>query len=313
VKYTPAAKWTGNDKFTYVVNDGKTDSPVATVNLKVKSKNLKPVATARTATVTQNTAASIVVGGSDPDGDNLTFAVVKKPANGTISGTGPNFIYVPKSGFKGKDTFTFAASDGTAKSKPATVTITVVNPNNKAPVAASQSFSGPAKQLVAITLRGTDADSDPLTFRVVSQPASGKLTGKGANLKFKPAANFSGNVSFTYVANDGSVDSAPATVTISIAAPATAARSVAAKSVATEAGVPDLEPGLAISRAPAGGMILTVTGVPGQRYMLEHSTNLTGDWADFQHVDVPDTGVVELEMSVPAGSTRGFFRLRTPE
>ena len=56
-----------------------------------------------------------------------------------------------------------------------------------------------------------------------------------------------------------------------------------------------------------------MTGVPGQRYMLEHSANLTDDWADLQQVDVPDAGVIDLEMPVPAGSTRGFFRLRTPE
>ena len=313
MKYTPAAKWTGNDQFTYVVNDGKVDSSVASVKVKVKAKNLKPVATARTATVNQNTATEIVVAGSDPDGDNLSFAVVKGPANGSISGTGPNFIYVPKSGFKGKDKFTFVASDGTAKSKPATVQVTVFNPNNRAPVAQSQGFSGSGKQLVAITLRGTDPDSDPLTFRVVSQPANGKLTGKGANLKFKPAANFSGTVYFTYVANDGVVDSAPATIMVVINAPATAARSVAAKAQTAGIGVPDIKPGLVISREPTGGMILTVTGVPGQRYTLEHSTTLTGDWADLHQVDVPDGGVVELEMAVPAGSPRGFFRLRTPD
>jgi hypothetical protein len=314
MKYTPAAKWTGNDKFTYVVNDGKTDSAVATVNLKVKSTNKKPVATATTAAVNQNTAANIIVTGSDPDGDNLSFVVVKAPANGSISGTGPNFVYVPKSGFKGKDTFTFAASDGTAKSSPAAVTITVVNPNNKAPVALPQSLGGPAKKVVAVTLRGTDADSDSLTFRVVSKPASGKLTGKGANLKFKPAANFSGVVTFTYVANDGSVDSAPATVTIGISPPAASVRSVAAKSKTAEVGVPDVVPGLAISRAPTGGMILTVTGVPGERYTIEHSANLAaGAWADLQPVDIPGTGVVDLDLVVPAGSTSGFFRLRTPD
>lgn len=312
VKYTPTAKWTGDDKFTYVVNDGKIDSAVATVNLKVKSTNQKPVATARTATVNQNTAATITVAGSDADGDNLSFVVVKQPANGSISGTGPNFVYVPESGFKGKDTFTFAANDGTVNSLPATVTITVVNPNNKAPVAVAQSLSGPARKVVAISLQGSDADNDKLTFRVVSQPASGKLTGKGSILKFKPAATFTGSVSFTYVANDGSVDSAPATVTITIAPPATAVRSIAAKAKAAEAGLPGIVPGLVLSRAPTGGMILTVSGVPGQRYTLEHSASLAG-WADLQDVDIPETGTVDLDIPVPAGAMSGYFRLRTPD
>jgi hypothetical protein len=271
-----------------------------------------PVATARPATVNQNTAGTITVAGSDPDGDNLTFVVVKQPANGSISGTSPNFIYVPKSGFKGKDTFTFAANDGAVNSSPATVTITVINPNNKAPVAVAQSISGPAKKVVAISLQGTDADADKLTYRVVSQPSSGKLTGKGSVLKFKPAATFSGTVSFTYVANDGTVDSAPATVTIAIAPPATTARDIAVKVKTSDAGVPEIAPNLVISRAPAGGLILTVTGLPGQSYTLEHSESLSG-WADLQKVDIPETGVVDLDMTVPEGSTSGFFRLRTPD
>lgn len=311
VKYTPATKWSGNDKFTYVVNDGKVDSQVATVNLKVKEANQKPVAIARTATVNQNTAATIVVAGSDTDGDSLSFVVVKPPANGAISGTGPNFLYVPKSGFKGKDSFTFAANDGTINSVPAVVQITVVNPNNKAPVAVAKSFSGPVKKAVVVGLAATDADSDAMTFRVVTPPASGKLTGKGANLKYKPLPTFSGTVSFTYVANDGSADSAPATVTITIAPPVTAVRSVAAKAKSAAIGGGDALPGLAISGSANGGLRLTVTGMPGQRYTLEHSDNLTG-WADVQHVDLPESGVADLDVAVPAGSTRGFYRLRTP-
>jgi large repetitive protein len=309
VTYTPSAKWTGDDNFTFVVNDGKTDSAAATVNLKVKSTNKKPVATARTATVNQNTATAVVVAGTDPDGDSLSFVVVKKPVNGSITGTGPNFIYVPKSGFKGKDTFTFAANDGTVNSAAAAVQINVVNPNNRAPFAAALNLKGAAKAVVPITLGGFDYDGDPLTFRIVSKPATGKLTGKGTSFKYKPAANFSGVVTFTYVANDGSLESVPTVVKITIDPPAAAARSIAEKSKA----VPAAEPSLAInSSATTDGLVLTLTGTPGQRYTLQHSTNLTV-WTDLQPVDLPETGVYQLEVTVPGSPSSGFFRLETPD
>ena len=308
VTYTPVAKWTGNDKFTYVANDGKTDSPVATVDLKVKSTNKKPVATGRSATVNQNSSVTIVVAGTDPDGDSLSFSVVKQPANGSIVGTSPNFVYVPKSGFKGKDTFTFTANDGTVSSTPAVVDINVVNPNNRAPFAAALNLRGPAKLVVPITLGGFDYDGDPLTFRIVTKPVSGKLTGKGTSFKYKPAANFSGVVTFTYVANDGSLESAPTLVTITIDPPVTAARSIAAKSK----DVTDIAPSLAVSGSSASRVILTLTGPPGQNCTLQHSTNLTG-WTDLQQVDIPGTGIYTFEVSPPEGSSCGFFRLETPD
>ncbi|MCW1886467.1 Ig-like domain-containing protein [Luteolibacter flavescens] len=305
--YTPAAKWVGEDTLTYVVNDGKVDSASATVRLKVKAKNTKPVATARTASANQNTAAQIVVAGSDPDGDNLSFSVVKQPANGTVTGTGPNFIYTPKSGFKGTDRFTFIATDGTAKSAAALVEITVTNPNNRAPVAQSQGFSGPAKKPVALTLRGTDADNDPLTFRVVSPVTGGKLIGKGANLKFKPAANFTGTIFFNYVANDGTVDSAPGTIMVVINPPVAAARSATAK-LAEPAQVP----ALAIQRNATGGLVLAVTGVPGISYMVEHSGDLAA-WTDFREVTISASGVTEVALEIPADAKSGYFRLRIPD
>ncbi|MEK7949894.1 Ig-like domain-containing protein [Luteolibacter soli] len=312
VTYTPVAKWTGNDKFTYVVNDGKADSPVATVNVKVKDANQKPTATSRSVAVNQNTTVTISVSGTDADGDSLTYAMAAAPKFGTIVGNGVDFRYTPNTGFKGKDKFTFVANDGTINSAVATVEINVVNPNNKAPSALSQNLGAPAKKAVAIFLQGTDPDSDPLTFRVVTPPANGTITGKGANLKFKPVATFSGTVSFTYVANDGSLDSAPATVTITIAPPAPAVRSIAAKSKAAAVGEAGPVPGLVVNSTPTGGMILTVTGVPGQRYALEHSENLTG-WSNLQEVDIPETGAVDLEMTVPPGAVRVFFRLQTPD
>jgi Ca2+-binding RTX toxin-like protein len=48
-----------------------------------------------------------------------------------------------------------------------------------------------------VTLSGSDADGDRITFTVTSGPAHGTLSGSGANLTYTPAANYNGPDSFT--------------------------------------------------------------------------------------------------------------------
>ncbi len=70
----------------------------------------------------------VLANDSDPDGDNVTAAIVNPTTNGTLSlASDGSFNYTPNAGFSGSDTFTYAASDGSL-SNPATVTITVGGP-----------------------------------------------------------------------------------------------------------------------------------------------------------------------------------------
>ena len=96
-------------------------------------------------------------------------------------------------------------------------------PISSPPAANNQSVTTAEDTPVAITLTGSDPDGDPLTFSVVTPPTSGSLTGTPPNVTYTPNANFSGPDSFTYIANDGTVTSASATVSITVnpAPPAT--------------------------------------------------------------------------------------------
>jgi hypothetical protein len=69
---------------------------------------------------------------------------------------------------------------------------------------------------VGITLTGSDPDGDSLTFSVVNGPSNGSLSGTPPNLIYAPNPNFNGYDSFTYKANDGTVDSNIATVEITV-------------------------------------------------------------------------------------------------
>ena len=65
----------------------------------------------------------------------------------------------------------------------------------------------------------TDADGDPLTAVLVrAQPTAPLTLNADGSFTYTPTANYNGPDSFTYQANDGTLDSQPATVTITVTA-----------------------------------------------------------------------------------------------
>ncbi len=71
------------------------------------------------------------------------------------------------------------ASDATL-SGTASFTWTVTH-TNRAPVATAQAVTTAEDAAVAVTLAGTDADGDALTYAVVTPPAHGTLSGTAPN------------------------------------------------------------------------------------------------------------------------------------
>lgn len=62
----------------------------------------------------------------DPEGDPVTFSVVRQPKKGSVEITEGQFVYTPAEGKKGKDTFTYTAADDKGNvSNEATVTIDI--------------------------------------------------------------------------------------------------------------------------------------------------------------------------------------------
>jgi large repetitive protein len=87
---------------------------------------------------------------------------------------------------------------------------------NTPPVAQAQTISVNENSSRSVVLAATDANGQPLTYRIVTQPTKGLLSGLAPNMTYTPTPNTSGSDSFTFVANDGIVDSAPATVSITV-------------------------------------------------------------------------------------------------
>jgi len=177
--------------------------------------NQVPIANPQSVSTSEDSSVDILLTGSDPDGDPLTYTVVSSPTHGMLSGTAPNLTYTPEANFNGADSFTFAVNDGLVNSEPADVTIEIT-PINDAPVADPQSVTTRQSAPVAITLSGSDIDGDDLTYSVYAYPAHGTLSGSGPNLIYTPDNGYSGPDIFSFIVNDGELDSAPATVGIRI-------------------------------------------------------------------------------------------------
>ena len=91
-------------------------------------------------------------------------------------------------------------------------------PTNSKPVANGQTVSTEEDAPVGITLSGSDADGDALTYTVTGQPGSGTLSGTAPDLTYTPDSGFVGTDDFSFKVNDGQEDSSPATVTIQVTA-----------------------------------------------------------------------------------------------
>ena len=98
--------------------------------------NQPPVADDQNTSTNEDTALTIVLTGSDANGDLLTFAIDTGPSNGSlgtitpISNTSAEVTYTSDPDFNGLDSFTFIVNDGIADSAPANVDVQVASVND---------------------------------------------------------------------------------------------------------------------------------------------------------------------------------------
>ena len=185
------------------------------------SANTAPVATGGIASTHPGEPVNIALMASDVDNDPLTYVIVTPPAHGTLSAASANVTYTPAAGFSGADGFTFKVHDGAVESNVASVAITVGNGNTD-PVAVNDNAQ--TRKNIAVTVlvlaNDTDADGDALTVTGVSTPARGtaSIVNNGAAVRYTPAKNASGKITFNYTISDGRGGAATAVIAVNVTA-----------------------------------------------------------------------------------------------
>jgi hypothetical protein len=194
------------------------------------SSNHVPVAQALNASVHWRQATvSLQASASDADGDPLRYEFESLPTHGTVkwvdqvAGT---FTYTSGGSASSSEQFLYRASDGSQFSAPQSIKISLAN---TAPAASPTSQSVHWRGAQQVNLSGSDADADPLTFAIVSNPAHAEVTldSHTGVVTIKPNSAYVGNDALTYSVSDGAtLTSATVQLTIENAAPIAQAASV---------------------------------------------------------------------------------------
>ena len=235
--YTPNSNYNGTDSFTYTVNDGIANGNTTTVTINVNSQNDQPIAHEDNYQILEDGVLKVTLkkgllaNDTDIDGDVLSVLAssVSTPSHGKlVVNSDGTFIYVVDENYNGTDSFTYQATDSNLNSSDTKVNITIRSTNDM-PTSTNDSYT--ISQGSVLNVNSTngllkndlDVDGDSLWVKLQTTPINGSLQmSLDGSFSYTPNATFSGIDSFTYSANDGSVDGNIVTVTINVNAVNTA-------------------------------------------------------------------------------------------
>ena len=217
----PAGGGGGGSSLVPAGGGGSLTTAAATVTISFPAPNSAPVAVGDAYSTDEDTLLTVAAPGvlgndTDADDDTLTAVDATDPAHGTVElDANGAFRYEPDPGYSGPDSFTYVADDGEAESAPGTVTVTV-DPVDDAPACAPVGATTDEDTAVDVAPDCTDAEGAALSYAIVDPPEHGMASVVAGQLRYVPATDVSGPDEFTYRASGGGLDSAAATVSISV-------------------------------------------------------------------------------------------------
>ena len=222
--YTPYLNLNGSDTFTVWANDGFFDSNAAQISVNITPVNDSPT-TNSTDNLTIAPPGTTVTGqlvATDPEGDPVTFILVSPPGTGTFDlQPDGRFTYTPPATSGGLAagppvTFTYVVQDSSgAQGAVQTYTIRF----NSAPTVTPQSITVNEDGDFSGVISATDPENDATTIRIsilASHGIAAVTNAAAGSFTYGPSANYSGSDSFVVVANDGTFDSVPETISVTV-------------------------------------------------------------------------------------------------
>jgi VCBS repeat-containing protein len=173
--YAPPANHYGSELFTYEVSDGNGGTAQASVTITIYALNDTPIPVSDSYSVDENSSIDVslslglIANDTDLDGDTLTVDTtpVVDVSNGTlVLSSDGTFTYTPYTNYYGSDSFTYRVTDGNGGAATTTVSITVTEVPNQAPVIAGvdSTYTLTQGQDTVITATATDIDGDAVTW-----------------------------------------------------------------------------------------------------------------------------------------------------
>lgn len=186
--YTPVAS--GTESFTFKVNDGETDSNIATVVFRITQTEHHPIAYSDTLFTNEDEPLTYTL---QSNTSSIGYSIITWPNYGHMTLTeSTGFIhYTPYTNYFGEDQFIFIANSSAGASTPAKVSISITSVND-IPVAYTGTRTiNENSDIVLAQLTAYDADGDALTYSISHYPIRGELDLINPN-----------NGSFTYQVNE---------------------------------------------------------------------------------------------------------------
>jgi VCBS repeat-containing protein len=242
--YTPDTNANGADAFTLLISDGKGGTTEQRVSVAITPVNDAPTAaaTASVTTAEDTATAAVAIGGSDLDGDTLSYSI--KTGEGASKGsvtldqmTG-TFVYTPDANANGTDAFTMLVADGNGGTTEQRITVTIA-PVNDTPAAAATASVTTAEDTAsaAIAIGATDVDGDTLSYSSKTGNGASKgsvtLDQAAGTFVYTPNANASGTDAFIILVADGKGGTTEQRVTVTITPVNDAPTAPATKTVGT--------------------------------------------------------------------------------
>jgi hypothetical protein len=195
VVYTPDPDATGDDTFTYTIQDADGHPASGTVHVTITPVNDDPVATDDTLTTAHGAGPAtidVLANDSDVDGDTLAVDGVGTAAHGTAALASGTVTYQPDPGYSGADTFDYGVADGHGGSATASVRVTVTA--NQAPSASDDALTvdEDVAGVVDVLANDSDAGGSKLSITGVTNGLRGSAALVDGGVAFTPSQDANG-------------------------------------------------------------------------------------------------------------------------
>jgi hypothetical protein len=229
ITYTPAADFSGQDAFSYVITDG----PQMAVGIVTVTVDPPEIAAEPDFATAIGNAPVLISPLTNDIGASLTVTAVGTPEHGTaaIADAGQRITYQAALGYTGVDSFSYTITDGAARTSVSTVQIEVLPPaivivgNNASTVTTTPVVIPVLANDVGVGLTVVDLpqpiDDDGAE---IPTPSNGTavISGGGTTVTYTANVGFTGLDGFVYTAQDAYGQRLDASVTVQVnAAPAT--------------------------------------------------------------------------------------------